>query len=88
MIICGLEGTRTPYLCNANAALYQMSYKPYSVSLSRSGATKQSRAIPTNFIYHQLSVAPRDCLPAQAGHGPSGLESDNKIILSIQRYLS
>ena len=25
---CGLEGTRTPYLCNANAALYQMSYKP------------------------------------------------------------
>ena len=24
----GLEGTRTPYLCNANAALYQMSYKP------------------------------------------------------------
>lgn len=25
---CGLEGTRTPYLRNANAALYQVSYKP------------------------------------------------------------
>ncbi len=24
----GLEGSRTPDLCNANAALYQLSYKP------------------------------------------------------------
>ena len=35
--ICGLEGTRTPYLCNANAALYQMSYKPKGHIIKQTG---------------------------------------------------
>lgn len=30
----GLEGIRTPDLCDANAALYQLSYKPEIINLA------------------------------------------------------
>lgn len=36
----GLEGTRTPYLVNANDALYQMSYEPIMLIISN-GVNRQ-----------------------------------------------
>src|SRR5687768_9770113 len=37
----GAEGIRTPYLCDANAALSQMSYSPSTPSIAREQGTKE-----------------------------------------------
>ena len=48
----GAEETRTPYLGNANAALYQVSYSPVAVIVARQGPA----ALASQFVLKKLKV--------------------------------